>query len=245
MVEEVEEFSASLPESDGSKTTDATEAMRWRLVVVAVICLGFDSVRVDSIPKSSNTGISQMILYPVIHISSTHRIPIYSSLNIHPTNLICKNKYDRMLKNEIPCKGGLVTSSLDTTEGHQVGGDLEEGCCSGVIRRSVRLDRPIPSAEGAYNLYNTLANHTGWGWDATLKMAVPGDARDWQTAIHENKKFRSCRNKPFIYYDDIQMICGTHSAQGFHGVGIDEGALPSRTQSPPEDEEEDDDEVVP
>ncbi|KAK1303783.1 hypothetical protein QJS10_CPB11g01253 [Acorus calamus] len=233
-----------------------------------------------------------------------------------------------MLKNEIPSKGGLITSSLDTTEGHQVGGDLEEGRCSGVIRRSVRLDRPIASAEstnmsrnpvpgpkpnaskqrignwtqqmdstfvgllvdhynkgdcikgtfhalawkaicesmnqtyaitlevvhcknrfkvlkGMYNLYNTLANHTGWGWDATLKMAVPGDARDWQIAIHENKKFGSCQNKPFIYYDDLQMICGTHSAQGFHGVGTGEGALPSRTQSPPEAEEEDDDEEVP
>ncbi|KAK1283818.1 hypothetical protein QJS10_CPB21g00842 [Acorus calamus] len=52
-----------------------------------------------------------------------------------------------MLKNEIPCKGGLITSSLESTEGHKVGGDLEEGHCSGVIRRSVRLDRPIPSAE--------------------------------------------------------------------------------------------------
>ncbi|KAK1282241.1 hypothetical protein QJS10_CPB22g00221 [Acorus calamus] len=52
-----------------------------------------------------------------------------------------------MLKNEIPCKGGLITSSLDLTEGHKVGGDLEEGHCSDVIRRSIQLDRPIPSAE--------------------------------------------------------------------------------------------------
>ncbi|KAK1313161.1 hypothetical protein QJS10_CPA06g00860 [Acorus calamus] len=87
------------------------------------------------------------ILYPVIHISSPHFIPNYSSLNLHPTNLIFKNKYDCMLKNEIPYKGGLITSSLDTTEGHQVGGDLEEGRYSGVIRRSVRLDHPIPSTE--------------------------------------------------------------------------------------------------
>ncbi|KAK1293718.1 hypothetical protein QJS10_CPB17g01031 [Acorus calamus] len=40
-----------------------------------------------------------------------------------------------------------VNPWLPDEEGHKVGGDLEEGHCSGAIRSSVQLDRPIPSAE--------------------------------------------------------------------------------------------------
>ncbi|KAK1276905.1 hypothetical protein QJS04_geneDACA003747 [Acorus gramineus] len=43
-------------------------------------------------------------------------------------------------------KGGLITSSLKTTEGPKVGG-LEVSGFSSAIRGSIRLNHPIPSAE--------------------------------------------------------------------------------------------------
>ncbi|KAK1275367.1 hypothetical protein QJS04_geneDACA000814 [Acorus gramineus] len=34
-----------------------------------------------------------------------------------------------------------------------------------------------------YHLYQELSNKTGWGWDDARKMAVPGDAQDWDRVI--------------------------------------------------------------
>ncbi|KAK1305646.1 hypothetical protein QJS10_CPA10g01762 [Acorus calamus] len=73
-----------------------------------------------------------------------------------------------MLKNEIPCKCGFITSSLESIEGHKVGGDPEEGHLSSVIRRSIRLDRPIPSAEAWFYEHTRTTR-----WRSTTHQVSP------------------------------------------------------------------------
>nr|CAD1823000.1 unnamed protein product [Ananas comosus var. bracteatus] len=48
-----------------------------------------------------------------------------------------------------------------------------------------------------FNLYHSLANKSGWGWNNDLHIPTPGDARIWNSVIAENPAYARCRDKPF------------------------------------------------
>ncbi|XP_020111097.1 uncharacterized protein LOC109726079 [Ananas comosus] len=65
-----------------------------------------------------------------------------------------------------------------------------------------------------FNLYHSLANKSGWGWNSDLHIPTPGDARIWDSVIAENPAYARCRDKPFPAYDDMEFLTQNTTATG-------------------------------
>ncbi|KAK1293563.1 hypothetical protein QJS10_CPB17g00531 [Acorus calamus] len=85
--------------------------------------------------------------------------------------------------------------------------------------------------KGKYQIYSSLSNRDGWGWDDEKKMAIPSDTKDWAYVIAQNKKYATIRDRPFAFYRDFVEICGKMTLKECNLIGSNSDSAHESSES--------------